>query len=625
MRKLSGVVILWAMAGLVMHATATQILWDGGTDLLFSTAANWAGGVVPGALDEAKTRTGMTDLIVIDSDQTITKFTGGSRNGGGYEMDSGTLTVSSIYADGNTANANCLTVIDGGTFDVQGVSKIGLGGDVDAGTSTVQLKSGAFNSAGAVTLGHESHGNLEISGGTATFSSYLWLGGDGGTDTRNGNGVLSLSGDGTLSVLSGDTVVGKRLGEGTFTMDDSSSAVFLNLEIGDLSVVGQEGTGALNLLGGTLNVTGDFTVDNGSVLIDAGTLVWDGDHVADFSALVALGDISWTNGQAMLSETYAASWTNDTGVLYADYDTLNTGKTTVWVLLTGMTNPPVEVGGISLAMLNETNSLVSWQSDSAAVYSLQSRPDLVEGSWSNIVENISGISGAQSITNEVVEPQMFYRVIWGQTINSNVTVDIRTRARLLGYLFGDGICVNPTTDGDKFAIVVENSKNVRALWCAQQMEEKGLLSIVSSSDTQIVLKDLPWEVPYASVSWNTNRYMTFNEGLPHDPDNAGQWAPEVYNPQFIAAIIECEGSIDGQIDDQAGWGTYTPHITELCDLLNESEYACDAYLGDNGNSVWIPANTFCVVREFEYVATGRVPGGSDGLVRASTPPEYATP
>jgi len=412
MRKLLGGVIVLAMTGLVMHATATQILWDGGTNLLFSTATNWAGGVVPGPLDEAKTRTGMADLIVIDSDQTIIKLTGGSRSGGGYEIDSGTLTILSIYADGNTARANCLTVIDGGTFNAQGVSKIGLGGTDDTGTSTVQLKSGAFNSAGTVTLGHESNGNLEISGGTATFSSYLWLGGDGGTDTRNGNGVLSLSGDGALNVLSKSVVVGKRLGEGTFTMADSSSATVLNLEIGDVSIVDQEGTGALNLLGGTLNVTGDFAVDNGSVVIDAGTLVWDGDHVADFSTLVAEGNISWTNGQEMLSETYAASWTNDTGVLYADYDTLNAGKTTAWVLSTGATtNPPVEIGSISLAMLNETNSLVSWQSDSAAVYVLQSRPDLVEGSWSNIAENISGIDGAQFITNEVVEPQGFYRVI----------------------------------------------------------------------------------------------------------------------------------------------------------------------------------------------------------------------
>ncbi|VGO20823.1 autotransporter outer membrane beta-barrel domain-containing protein [Pontiella sulfatireligans] len=631
MRRFSGVIIASAMAGLAMHAAATQIMWNGGTDLLFSTGANWEGGVVPGASDEAKGRVGLADLIVIDSDQTITKLTGGSRSGGGYKIENGTLNVTGLYVDGNTAGADCLTVIDGGTLNVSGISRMGLGGDNDTGTTTVQLKSGVFNSADAVTVGQESTGNLEISGGTATFSgSYLWLGGDSGTtDARNGNGVLTLSGDGALNVLSGNVIVGKRLGEGTFTMNDSASAVFMNLAIGDVSFVGQEGTGAMSLLGGTLNVKSDFAVDNGSVLIDAGTLVWDGEHVADFSALVAAGDISWTNGQSMLSDSYAASWTNNAAVLFVDYDHLNAGKTTVWVSSTETMNSSVVIKGISLAMLNGTNSVVRWPSDASAKYVIQSRSNLVEGSWSNIESNIPGNDGAMVITNELTEPQAFYRIILDQfndpTINSNSTVDIRTRARLLGYLYAEGSCANPLGDGDKFAIGVSDAQNTRALWCAQQMEEKDLLTIVSSTDSRIVLKDLPWDIPYAPVSWNTNIYMTFSEGLPHDPDNPGQWAQEVYSSQFIAALIEGEGSVDGLINDQAGWGNYTPHITEVCDLLNEPEYDCDAYLANSGKSVWIPTNTFYIVRAFEYVATGRVPGGSSGLVRASTPPEYATP
>ncbi|VGO18992.1 hypothetical protein [Pontiella sulfatireligans] len=205
------------------------------------------------------------------------------------------------------------------------------------------------------------------------------------------------------------------------------------------------------------------------------------------------------------------------------------------------------------------------------------------------------------------------------------TVDIRTRARLLGYLYAEGSCANPLGGGDKFAIGVKGAQNTRALWCAQQMEDKGLLTIVSSTDKRIVLKDLPWEISYAPVSWNTNIYMTFNEGLPHDPENPEQWAPEVYNAQFIAAIIEGEGSVGGLIDDQSGWGDNPLHVTELCDLLNKPAYACDAYLARKGKDLRIPAEKFNVVREFEYVSTGRVPGGPDGLVKESTPPKYATP
>ena len=205
------------------------------------------------------------------------------------------------------------------------------------------------------------------------------------------------------------------------------------------------------------------------------------------------------------------------------------------------------------------------------------------------------------------------------------TVDIRTRARLLGYLYAEGSCANPRGSGDKFAIGVSGAQNARALWCAQQLEDKGLLTIVSSTPKRIVLKNLPWSISYAPVSWNTNIFMTFNEGLPHDPENPEQWAPEVYHSQFIAAIIEGEGSIGGLIADQSGWGDHPLHITELRDLLNKPAYDCDAYLTRKGKDVRIPAEKFNVVRKFEYVSTGRVPGGPKGLVKEPTPPKYAKP
>lgn len=204
-------------------------------------------------------------------------------------------------------------------------------------------------------------------------------------------------------------------------------------------------------------------------------------------------------------------------------------------------------------------------------------------------------------------------------------VDIRTRARLLGYLYAEGSCANPLGRGDQFAIGVKGAQNARALWCAKQMEDKGLLTIVSATDKRIVLKNLPWVVSYAPVSWNTNIFMTFDKGLPRDPKNPRQWAPEVYNSQFIAAVIEGEGSVGGLIADQSGWGDHPLHITELRDLLNGPAYACDAYLTRKGKDVRIPSEKFKVVREFEFVSTGRVPGGPVGLEKERTPPKYASP
>ncbi|MCF7849088.1 MAG: hypothetical protein K9M45_09575 [Kiritimatiellales bacterium] len=244
-----------------------------------------------------------------------------------------------------------------------------------------------------------------------------------------------------------------------------------------------------------------------------------------------------------------------------------------------------------------------------------------------MVSQISPDAGSTNVLwtdeNTNSAPVCFYRV--SDAMSGLAQIDIRTRARLLGYLYAEGACANATSDGDKFAIGVSGTQNERALWCAQQMEAKGLLTIVSSTDTRIVLKDLPWEVPFAPVSWNTNIYMTFNEGLPHDPDYPAQWAPEVYNSHFIAAIIEGEGSVGGLIADQSGWGDHTPHIGELCDLLNKPDYDCDAYMTASGKKVWIPTEKFDVVRSYEFVATGRVPGGADGLEKAPTPPLYYVP
>jgi len=181
------------------------------------------------------------------------------------------------------------------------------------------------------------------------------------------------------------------------------------------------------------------------------------------------------------------------------------------------------------------------------------------------------------------------------------TEDIRTRARLLGYLYAEGSCANPRGGGDRFAIGVSGAQNARALWCGQQMEDKGLLTIVSATPKRIVLKNLPWEISYAPVSWNTNIF------------------------KFIAAIIEGEGSVGGLIADQSGWGDHPLHITELRDLLNKPVYDCDAYLTRKGKDVRIPAQKFSVVRKFEYVSTGRVPGGPKGLAKEPTPPKYARP
>lgn len=54
---------------------------------------------------------------------------------------------------------------------------------------------------------------------------------------------------------------------------------------------------------------------------------------------------------------------------------------------------------------------ISWTGAAYGTYTVQSCTNLVEGGWSNRVENIPGVTGVLSVTNEVTYPTEFFRVI----------------------------------------------------------------------------------------------------------------------------------------------------------------------------------------------------------------------
>ncbi|VGO20870.1 Ig-like domain-containing protein [Pontiella sulfatireligans] len=58
-----------------------------------------------------------------------------------------------------------------------------------------------------------------------------------------------------------------------------------------------------------------------------------------------------------------------------------------------------------------TNIVLNWQGYSSATYAMQSKSNLVEGSWVNVETNMPGIDGVMVITNEVTESQAFYRIV----------------------------------------------------------------------------------------------------------------------------------------------------------------------------------------------------------------------
>ena len=160
--------------------------------------------------------------------------------------------------------------------------------------------------------------NLDISGGSLTaVGAYV------GVDNASGHGILNISG-GLFST--GSLQVGWR-GIGTVNMTGGT------IELTDnLVVPGLTGTGTVNLNGGTINASElRLTSDSGSLDITKGTLVLEGDHTAIIQTNIDNGRLTAYDGQ---------------GILNADYDVTNPGKTTLTA--TPLLKPnPIDGGSLS--------------------------------------------------------------------------------------------------------------------------------------------------------------------------------------------------------------------------------------------------------------------------------------
>jgi hypothetical protein len=74
--------------------------------------------------------------------------------------------------------------------------------------------------------------------------------------------------------------------------------------------------------------------------------------------------------------------------------------------------PPTSIDEFAIGMVDGTNVVLSWQGNPAGTYIVQRKLNLVYDTvWSNVVENIQGVSGTMSVTNDTSEPKAFYRTI----------------------------------------------------------------------------------------------------------------------------------------------------------------------------------------------------------------------
>ena len=109
-----------SVVSLVSNASAADISWDGGgTDSLWSTAANWAGDTVPTASDDAiiETDPGATIDDSVKADAANVRIADTAGSVGRVVMTGGTLTV---HQTGSGGPGLWISNVGTGYFDMSG-------------------------------------------------------------------------------------------------------------------------------------------------------------------------------------------------------------------------------------------------------------------------------------------------------------------------------------------------------------------------------------------------------------------------------------------------------------------------------------------------------------------------
>jgi T5SS/PEP-CTERM-associated repeat protein len=302
-----------------LSAGAADINFDNGDGtMLWLTPANWAGDVLPGAGDVARAGT-VGGTVTLNGPTTIGSMFWGRTGGAAVDVvTGGNLTSGSILiGDYSTTGVGELHV-NGGT--VSGSSLLRMGMLAGGNTGKFVLNSGTVTvTSGITSVGYSGTGYFDMTGGDFRGQNIYvaHLAGSLGTMAVSG-GTLDLS----------QTLTVGNLGNGQLTVTGGA------LSSKGFSVGGANNTTSYAaLLGGSITSTGaTFNISANSELhIEGGTFIQKDNAVSAMNAYVAAELVTWTNGQAMLSETYTASWTNGNSVLYADFNNLNAGKTTFWV------------------------------------------------------------------------------------------------------------------------------------------------------------------------------------------------------------------------------------------------------------------------------------------------------
>ena len=259
-------------------AAATYDFSQNGTDTDWSNTANWSGGVVPTAADNARVLgDGAWKPAVVTAPGAV---------------------VNTLFL-GTYGHGGVLTVNAAGTLTLDGYTRIGA-------TAPTAGKSNHLVNHGQIT-----HNNYD-------FRSELgdsFIENTGTISARNM--VLSMSGGSTVFTNSGDLTVSLVLrlaqtGDTVFTMEDGTA------NVGTLDLV-EAGTGHLNLYGGTITAASADLDGNDRHTIDIteGQLIIGGNRTGGLDWMAGLGRITAYGGS---------------GTVFADYDS-DANQTTLYAVI----------------------------------------------------------------------------------------------------------------------------------------------------------------------------------------------------------------------------------------------------------------------------------------------------
>lgn len=227
-----------------------------------------------------------SDLSLLGNDNSIFTQSGGISTfqnftgNGVYNFTSGNLIANGYATIGSSRKTGTFTQSAGTSFKVGHSLKVGTYGWGEGG-GTYNLSGGFLNVGDNLFIGEYERGSFYQNGGQNLVGGGLYIGGKFKAATQpsdmdsRGNGQYSLDGDGTLTV-SGDGNIGYAGGEGSFLQNSGTHTVTGDLYIG----YSADSVGSYDLNSGALSVNNLFLggYDNGRAYFsqNGGTLCGNG-------------------------------------------------------------------------------------------------------------------------------------------------------------------------------------------------------------------------------------------------------------------------------------------------------------------------------------------------------------